>query len=78
MFALVIIDTILIFDLTKEYGFYKIDEVNLEGYIALLDYIEVLKHYKNNYFNEDLKQIERYSSFLFKVCLNYLKDYCYV
>ena len=49
MFALVIIDTILIFDLTKEYGFYKIDDVNLEGYIALLDYIEVLKHYKNNY-----------------------------
>ena len=26
----------------------------------------------------DLKQIEGYSNFLFKACLNYLKDYHYV
>ena len=78
MFALIILERVLMFDLTKEYGFYSIFDVNLEGYLAILDYEDVLKHYKNNYFNDDLKQIERYSSFLFKVCLNYLKDFHYV
>ena len=78
MFALIVLKRVLIFDLTKEYGFYNIFDVNFDGYIALLNYEDVLQHYKNNYFNDDLKQIEGYSNFLFKACLNYLKDYHYV
>ncbi len=74
MFALVVIDRLLIFDLTKHYGFYLINDVNLDGYLYVLDYEIVLEHYKNNYFDADLKLIEQYSNFLFRVCLNYLKD----
>lgn len=74
MFALIILDKILLFDLTKHYGIYPIDEVNLDGYQLLLDYKQVLEHYKNNYFNNNLKSIERYSNFLFRICVSYLKD----
>ena len=69
----------MIFDLTKHYGFYDLCELNLKGYHLILNLTEVLNHYKNNYFSEiEVFKIEKYSSFLFRICISYLKDLSFV
>ena len=77
MFALIILDEVLIFDELNNYGLYKLDNINLNGYKIINNYKDVLKHYKNNNYENDRYKIERYSVFLFKVCQKYIKDYSF-
>ena len=74
MFALIILEDVLIFDALNNYGLYKLCDVNLKGYKVLEDYKAVLNHYQTNYF-DDIYKVEYYSEFLFRVCLKYLKDF---
>ena len=74
MFALIILDKVFLFDLLNNYGFYEINEVNLEGYCVIDNYKLVLNHYKENYFDSDIGKIEKYSNFMFRICVNYVKD----
>ena len=75
MYALIIDDKVLIFDLTKHYGIHLLDSTNLEGYLLVLNVFDVLNHFKNNYYNEnEIYKIEKYSFFMFRICQNYLKD----
>ena len=74
MYALIVADEVFLFDKLKSYGLYKRDEVNLEGYIVIDDYKAVLNHYEKNYFDFNLLNIEQYYIFLWRVCVNYLKD----
>ena len=74
MFALIVGNRVLIFDLYKQYGFSDLCETNLSGY-KIIYLKDVLEHYKNYYFNhKQTQKIEKYSVFLFGVCKNYLKD----
>ena len=74
MFALIIDNKVLLFDLLQHYGLHLLTEVNLKGY-RIINYEDVIKHYEKNYFDSNLILIEQYSNFLFRVCLNYIKDY---
>ena len=74
MYALIIFDKIFIFDLTAYYGLFNISEVNLSGYYVLDNYRDVLLHYKEKYFNNDIGDMEQLFKFLFRICVNYLKD----
>ena len=76
MFALIILDKVMLFDLVQCYGFYVHKDVNLDGYFIIGNYKLVLEHYKNNYFDSDISEIEKYSDFMFRVCVNYVKDLC--
>ena len=78
MYALIINGMVLLFDMSNCYGLFNIKEVNLNGYQIIEDYRKVLNHYKNNYFDVDMKKIEQYTKFLFRICKNYLKDLSYV
>ena len=73
MYALIVDDSILIFDAIKHYGFYKKEKMSLSGYLMVLDYKVVSEYYFNKYC-VDLSEIELYSDFLYKICLQYLKD----
>ena len=64
----------MLFDLMQNYGFYELEDVNFKGYIVIDDYKLVLEHYKKNYFDSDISKIEKYSNFMFKICVNYVKD----
>lgn len=76
VFALIVYDDVLLFDMTKHYGLYKRSDVNLEGYLKVLYYEDVIKHYVNNYFkNNCVKKVEQYSNFLFRICISYLEDF---
>ena len=69
----------MIFDLIKSYGFYNIDEVSLEGYRKIIKIEDVLNHYQDNYYQEkDVFKLEKYSTFIFKACVKYLKDLSFV
>ena len=74
MYALIIFDKIFIFDLTAYYGLFNLSEVNLSGYYLIDDYKDVLLHYKVKYFNNNIGDIEHIFNFLFRICVNYLKD----
>lgn len=74
MFALIILEDVLIFDELKIYGLYKICDVNLKGYKILRDYKAIINHYKQTRNSDDVYKVEKYSNFLFRICLNYLKD----
>lgn len=75
MFALIVENRVLIFDLYNQYGFSDLSETNLSGYIKVIYLKDVLEHFKNYYFNhKQTKKIEKYPVFLFDVCKNYLKD----
>ena len=78
MFALIINKDVMIFDLTKYSGVYDIEDINLDGYIKILYYIDILEYYKNNYINEEITLVERYFDFLFRICVSYLKDLYFV
>ena len=78
MFAVIIYNRALIFDATRHYGFFELKDLNLEGYLTILDYKKVLYHYECNYFKQNINLIERYSDFIFEICLNYLKDFQYI
>ena len=69
----------MIFDLIKSYGFYNLNDVTLEGYRKIIKFEDVLKHYLDNYYEEkEVFKIEKYSTFIFKACLKYLKDLSFV
>ena len=74
MFALIILDKVMLFDLMQNYGFYELEEVNLNGYYVIKNHKLVLEHYKKNYFDSDISKIEKYSDFMYKICRNYVKD----
>ena len=74
MYALLIEDKIFLFDFLKSYGFYEHNEVNLSGYYVIRNYNVVLKHYLENYFDSNLLNVEQFSIFLQRICVNYLKD----
>ena len=74
MFALIILDEVLLFDELKHYGLYKICDVNLKGYKVLRDYKTIINHYKLTRNSDDIYKVEKYSNFLFRICLRYLKD----
>ena len=74
MFALIILNKVMIFDLMQSYGFYELEDANLEGYFIIENYKLVLEHYKENYFDSDISKIEKYSDFMFQICVNYVKD----
>lgn len=72
-------ENVLIFDLTNHYGFHPLKDTNLCGYNVILYESDVLTHYKDNHYEEkNIFKIERYSSFMFKICVKYLKDLLYV
>ena len=73
MYALDLLDEYFIFDSVKSYGFIKKEELNKNDFIKVLDLCCVLDNYINNHDN-NVYQIEEYSSFLFRICLMYLKD----
>lgn len=77
MFALIVNDKVLIFDAIKEYGIYDVEKTKLDGFLKILKYDEVRKHYSTNY-EVDLLKIELYTEFLHKICLKYLKDHHYL
>ena len=69
----------MIFDLIKSYGFYNLNDVTLEGYRKIIKFEDALKHYLDNYYEEkEVFKIEKYSTFIFKACLKYLKDLSFV
>lgn len=74
MYALKIFGKIFIFDLTTFYGLFDISEVNLNGYLLIEDYRCVLMHYKNNYYDGTVGDVEQLFKFLFRVCVNYVRD----
>ena len=74
MYALKINDNVLIFDLTKHYGFCKIQEAKLDGFLKILSYDDIIK-FCCDYCCFDLSKIEPYSDFLHDVCVKYLKEY---
>ena len=74
MFALIINESVFLFDMLQHYGVHLIIDVNLKGY-QIIEYKDVIKHYEENYFDSDLINIEQYSIFLYKICLNYIRDY---
>ena len=76
MYALLIEEKIFLFDFLKSYGFYEQGEVNLSGYYVIRNYKVVLTHYLENYFDSNLLKIEQFSTFLQRICVNYLKDLC--
>ena len=78
MFALMVDDKVLIFDQTKHYGLYDLYDVNLEGYLKVLEFKDVLLHYENNYYEQEKISLERYLGFLFRICINYLRDFQYL
>ena len=75
MFALIILEEVLIFDELKCYGLYKICDINLKGYKILRDYKTIIDHYKQTRNTDDVYKVEKYSTFLFRICLDYLKDF---
>lgn len=76
MFALIVLDRVLLFDFIKHYGMFKLETANLSGYKILSNFKEIITYYKERYFNEeDVMTIEQYFDFLYRVCLKYLKDY---
>jgi hypothetical protein len=75
MYALIVNEKVLIFDAIKHYGIYKNDVSCLSGFLEVLDYKVVSEYYYNKY-TIDLTEIEQYSDFLFKICIQYLKDHC--
>ena len=74
MYALIIFEKVFIFDLTAYYGLYDISSINLEGYYLIKNYKDVLMHYKDNYFEDNIGKVEQLLNFLFRICVNYLKD----
>lgn len=73
MYALIIDDDVLIFDLDKHYGIYKLNECTLVGFLKVLNYYEIV-----NYCSKcmiDPYEIVEYSDFLHNVCVGYIKDY---
>ena len=62
------------FDMIKSYGIYDKNEINLNGYLMVLDITDVIKYSKENY-QTDVFEIELYEPFLWKLCVHYLKDY---
>ena len=77
MYALIINNEVFIFDISNYYGLYLLDDVNLDGYLKILDFKEVLFYYENNY-QTDLDKLEQYLEFLHSICLKFLKDLLYV
>ena len=73
MYALIILDELFIFDFKKTYGFVTLKEQNLSDFIKVLSVDEVLGNYQKNHEN-DVYEVEEYSSFLHKICLMFLKD----
>ena len=73
MYALIIKEEVLLFDMTTHYGLHNSKDVNLEGYQIINDYKKVFRHYEENYF-DSVFNIEQYCDFLFKVCVIYIKD----
>ena len=73
MYALIIEDKVLLFDMISHYGMHNAIDVNLEGYQIIKDYKKVFKHYEENYF-DSVFNIEQYCDFLFRICVTYLKD----
>ena len=79
MFALIIYQRVLLFDSVNHYGIYDLETVNLNGYLILTNYKEIITYYYAKYFCiEELKHLEQYSDFLYHVCLKYLKDFYYL
>ena len=75
MFALVILERVLLFDYTSQYGMFELNEVNFNGYKILTNYKEIITYYHENYFKEkELKNIEQYSVYLHRICLKYLES----
>ena len=74
MYALLILDKAFIFDLTAYYGLFSLSEVNLVGYYVIGNYKDILLHYRERYFKNDIGEIEQLYNFLFRVCVYYLKD----
>ena len=74
MYALLIFDKVFIFDLTAYYGLFSLSEVNLKGYYVIRNYKDVLLHYRDNYFENEIGDMEQLYNFLLRVCVNYLKD----
>ena len=76
MFALIVFDYVLLFDLTRHYGIFELKSVNLNGYKILNNYYEIITYYQKNFFKEkEVMKIEQYSNFLYRICVNYLKEY---
>ncbi len=75
MYALIMFEKVFIFDLMAYYGLFYLNEVNLNGYVLIEDYKSVLLHYKDKYFNKDIGDIEQLFDFLFRICVNYLKEF---
>ena len=75
MFALIVYDKVLLFDLVKCYGLYDLASANLEGYELLPDFKKIITYYHENHFHVDeVFSVEQYSKFLYRICLKYLKD----
>lgn len=78
MFALIIYEKVLVFDVMKHYGLYNLADTYFLGYRKILDFKTILKYYEENFFDNNLIKIERYLDFLFKICILYLKDFHYI
>ena len=73
MYALIVKDKVLIFDMNNHYGFHSINEVSLNGYLKVINLLDVIK-YSWCFDDVNIYKVEPYSDFLFRVCLKYLKS----
>ena len=58
----------------KSYGIYHVNETNLDGYLQVLNFCDLIK-YSVLHYKTDVFEIELYESFLFELCVRYLKEY---
>lgn len=75
MYALVINKEVLIFDFNRYYGIHKEEDCNLEGFLKVITYKELIDYCCLNNI-VDASVIEPYLEFLHCLCLKYLRD-CY-
>lgn len=76
MYALIIYDEVLIFDLNKHYGIYKYSECKLVDFLKVLEFNEVINYCSSCFI--DSFEIMPYLEFLHYLCVKYLKDcFCY-
>lgn len=71
MYALVVDNFVLIFDLVKYYGFHKLDECNFEGFFKVIYLKEIIDYFGSDV---DVFKIEPYLDFLYRLCVKYVKD----
>lgn len=71
MYALILDDEVLIFDFVKHYGIHKLNETPLIGFSCILFLKDIVSFCSCR---DSIFEIERYSDFLFELCLKFLKD----